>query len=155
MTEASLNSDAERRSEQAETRDSAALTARQAPQSSSDPSIRCSFSSGLEPSAAEAADRLNHFRTFFVPRFPFVTIPVDTASEELRQKKPYLYRTIMMVAANDRPVQQLEIGNEIVLDFSTILLLKAEKSLDLLQAMLVYNAWFVYPRPVFNVDINN
>ncbi|MCJ1466617.1 hypothetical protein MMC07_005237 [Pseudocyphellaria aurata] len=64
--------------------------------------------------------------------------------EKLRQEKPYLSRTIRMVAAHDRPVQQLEMGKAILEDFSTSLLFKAEKSLDLLQAMLVYNAWQYY-----------
>lgn len=143
MVEASLDSDADRRSEGAWTRDCAAAMAHQAPVPSSDASLGCSFSSGLEPSAAEAMGLLNHFRTFFVQHFPFVTIPMDMSSEELRKEKPYLYRTIMMVAAHDQPVRQLEMGKEILLGFSTTLLLKAEKSLDLLQAMLVYNAWFV------------
>lgn len=141
--EASLNSDAERRCEGAWTRDFAAVMAHQAPVPSSEASLGSSFSSGLEPSAAEAMGLLNHFRTFFVQHFPFVTIPMDMSSEELRQQKPYLYRTIMMVAAHDQPVRQLEMGKEILSGFSTTLLFKAEKSLDLLQAMLVYNAWFV------------
>lgn len=60
----------------------------------------------------------------------------------------------MMVSAHDQPVRQLEMGHVLLLGFSTTLLLKAEKSLDLLQAMLVYNAWFVYPGPVLNAEIN-
>lgn len=139
---ASLKSDAEQRSEGAWTWDCAAA-ARPASHPSSDTSIRCSFPLALEPSAAEVTGLLDRFKNFFVKHFPFVTIPVDMSSEKLRQEKPYLYRTIMMVAAHDEPVRQLEMGKEILLGFSTILLLKAEKSLDLLQAMLVYNAWFV------------
>lgn len=50
----------------------------------------------------------------------------------------------MMVSAHDQPVRQLEMGHVLLLGFSTTLLLKAEKSLDLLQAMLVYNAWQYY-----------
>ena len=45
-------------------------------------------------------------------------------------------------------------GKGILLDFSTVLLLKAEKSLDLLQAILVYHARSVDPRLTVPVDIN-
>lgn len=144
LAEASLSSHTERRTDATGTGDCAAATAHGAPHRRFDASIKYSFSSGLEPSADDATILLNYFRTFFTPRFPFVTIPVDTSSEKLRQEKPYLSRTIRMVAAHNRPVQQLEMGKSILKDFSTTVLFKAEKSLDLLQAMLVYNAWLVY-----------
>lgn len=60
----------------------------------------------------------------------------------------------MMVAAYDQPVRQVAMGKEILVGFRTDLLLRAEKSLDMLQGLLVYNAWSVQPIQILNADIN-
>ena len=134
--------------------DLAAATTLRVPPPKLHTSVDSTFDPDLEPSAAEAAELLSRFRALFVLHFPFVVIPAAKSAQELQREKPYLYRSIMMVAAYDQPVRQGAMGKQILLGFSTSLLLRAEKSLDLLQALLVYTAWFVHFSQILSRDIN-
>lgn len=147
--EATFNYDAERPSggvsahQVARPSGLAAVTTQREGRPSLHTSVDSIFSKDLEPSLAEAIELLCRFKTLFVQHFPFIVIPAAQSAQELRQDKPYLYRTIMMVAVCNQPVRQEAMGREILVEFSASLLLRAEKSIDLLQALLVYNAWFV------------
>lgn len=77
------------------------------------------------------------------PQFPFVVIPPEATSECLRKERPMLWKAILTTASCLHPSRQEAMGQELVEEFSTRLLLKAEKSLDLLQALLIYLAWLV------------
>lgn len=101
------------------------------------------LSPSIEISPTEAASVLNIFRTNYVHSFPFVVIPHDMSPEELKHRKPHLYRSIMMVASYHTPLRQMSMGKEILQSFSTNLIFEGEKSLDLLQALLVYTSWYV------------
>jgi hypothetical protein len=160
VVDAALNCEAEHLTEGGSARlvdqpsDFVAAPAQRGPLPSLDTSVDSRFSSELEPSVAEAADLLSRFKTLFIQHFPFVVVPVDKSSQELQQEKPYLYKSIMMVASYHQPVRQLAMGEEIVQGFSTSLLIRVEKSLDLLQGLLVYSAWFVESSQMPNTDIN-
>jgi hypothetical protein len=84
---------------------------------------------------------LLEFRTSMAPQFPFVVIPPDATSESLRNERPMLWKAIATAASCLNPTRQEAMGWEIIEEFTKCLLLKAEKSLDLLQALLVHIAW--------------
>jgi hypothetical protein len=91
----------------------------------------------------EGAFVLLEFRTLMAPQFPFVIIPPEATSESLRIERPMLWKAIATAASCLNPSRQEAMGWEIIEEFTTRLLLKAEKSLDLLQALLVHIAWLV------------
>jgi hypothetical protein len=74
-------------------------------------------------------------------QFPFVVIAPDATSESLRRERPMLWRSIVVAASYHNPRRQIALGWKLMEEFSTRILLKAEKSLDLLQALLVHAAW--------------
>lgn len=86
---------------------------------------------------------LNVYREQFAPHFPFINIPDDVSAEDLRNQKPWLYRSIMMVAAQEERTRQQEMGKQIVSEMALEILLRGEKSLDMLQSLCVCNLWSV------------
>ncbi|KUJ06341.1 uncharacterized protein LY89DRAFT_413077 [Mollisia scopiformis] len=100
------------------------------------------FDFGLE--RQECAFLLLEFRTQMSPQFPFVVISPDATSESLLREKPMLWKAVMTAASYHKPIRQEAMGWKLMEDFSTRLLMKAEKSLDLLQALLVHLAWYHY-----------
>lgn len=86
---------------------------------------------------------LNVYREQFAPHFPFIHIPDGLSAEDLRSQKPWLYRTVLMVAAQEERLRQQELGKQIVSDIASAILLRGEKSLDMLQSLCVCNLWLV------------
>jgi hypothetical protein len=56
-----------------------------------------------------------------------------------------LWKAILTAASCLKPSRQEAMGQELMEEFSTRLLLHGEKSLDLLQALLIHIAWLVNP----------
>ncbi|KAK9233890.1 hypothetical protein V1525DRAFT_414898 [Lipomyces kononenkoae] len=90
----------------------------------------------------EALLRLETFRTEMTPYFPFVNVPTEFTVSELRQKKPFLLRAIVMVTCLEDANRQLAMAKNIRECISTSIVVKGEQSLDLLQGLLVCLAWF-------------
>jgi hypothetical protein len=91
----------------------------------------------------EGAFLLLEFRTSMAHQFPFVVIPPEATSESLRTERPMLWKAVLTAASCLNPSRQEAMGRELVEELSTRLLLKAEKSLDLLQALIIHIAWLV------------
>jgi hypothetical protein len=89
-------------------------------------------------------DLLEIFRTDMTPHFPFVVIPPSTTAAQLHRQKPFLYSAIMMSVAFRNVSKQMAMATEIMTDLSVRLLQNGEKSMDLLQGLLVYSAWYVF-----------
>jgi hypothetical protein len=96
---------------------------------------------GFDIGRQDEALLLLEFRTQMAPQFPFVVISPDSTSESLRRERPMLWRSIVVAASYHNPRRQIALGWKLMEEFSTRILLKAEKSLDLLQALLVHVAW--------------
>ena len=75
-------------------------------------------------------------------QFPFVVIRPEETSQSLRSEKPLLWKAIMVAAAHENSDRQLSLGANLMEDITTRLLFRAEKSLHLLQALLVFIAWY-------------
>jgi hypothetical protein len=98
---------------------------------------------GISLSRQDAVFLLLEYRTTMSHHFPFVVIPPDATSDSLRQEKPMLWKAVMTAASYHKSIRQEAMGWKLMEEFSTRLLMKAEKSLDLLQALLVHLCWLV------------
>jgi hypothetical protein len=91
-----------------------------------------------------------------IPYFPFIFLPTSTSALDLLQDKPFLYHCIMAVSCRTRP-HQIAFGEEIMQYLGEQMLVKGEKSLDLLLGILAYAGWFVLlgapPREIKATDL--
>ncbi|KAJ5808968.1 hypothetical protein N7474_010237 [Penicillium riverlandense] len=94
------------------------------------------------PNFEEGARSMEVYLNQMVPLFPFVVIPPGTTPEALYQEKPFLYRTITMVACKNgtRQREMAKSGRKYLAEH---IVTNVESSLDLLQGLVVHVAWFV------------
>ncbi|KAL2065657.1 hypothetical protein VTL71DRAFT_3327 [Oculimacula yallundae] len=91
-----------------------------------------------------AGRRLEIFRRGFVNHFPFVVVPPTVSVEALRHDYPFLFLCVMTVTSFEDPPLQRRMGQEIKKQICDRLVMGHEASLDLLQGLLVYVAWYQY-----------
>lgn len=75
--------------------------------------------------------------------FPFVVIPENTTAEELCRQRPFLLLSILVVMSDVDPGLQRSLDARFRKVVATRVVMQGEKSLDYLQGLLVYLAWFV------------
>ncbi|KAJ5082899.1 hypothetical protein N7532_011942 [Penicillium argentinense] len=116
---------------------------------SSGPNLSSGMSSTAfsDESAANPSDRegqflLKIFTTSMVPLFPFVVIPPHMTADQLRQEKPFLFLAISMVACQSAS-RQREISKMVKDYIAEKIVIRNERSLDLLQGLLVHLAWYI------------
>lgn len=114
--------------------------------------------SASTPSTASAKERpqgidirdpetiLNFYRNNIADKFPFVVITPSTTAYALSRDKPLLFKAIVMVASAQDVKAQAAMAEEIVEYLSLHLLLRSEKSLDMLQGLLVFMGWYIIKR---------
>jgi hypothetical protein len=87
---------------------------------------------------------LDTFRFSYTNYFPFVILPPDTTVESLRREKPFLFLSIVAVAVfGNTPLQRL-LGKEMQKQIASRIVMRNEKSLDILQGLLVHLAYYHY-----------
>ncbi|KAH0831781.1 hypothetical protein AYO21_06305 [Fonsecaea monophora] len=84
------------------------------------------------------------FRTQMNVHFPFVVIPPQTTAVALREEKPFLFRACITVAAQAEPSLLRQLADDLMRYIGEHMLMKGEKSLDLLQGLLVFSSWYHY-----------
>lgn len=99
---------------------------------------------GLELTWREAAQVLNVYSTLYVPNFPFVPIPPRQSLEELYTATPFLFRTIMLVAAPQSASTQRAGEKWFRRSIAEQVVVLGEKRLELLQSLLLFIAWGDY-----------
>lgn len=77
-----------------------------------------------------------------IPMFPFVPILSHISAEELRRERPFLYLNILMIACPN-PARQRELSNAIKEYLADHIIMNGQRSLDLLQGLLVHLTWFI------------
>ncbi|KAH8893588.1 hypothetical protein GQ53DRAFT_626427, partial [Thozetella sp. PMI_491] len=87
---------------------------------------------------------LDSFRIHAVRQFPFVTIPADASLETVRSQTPFLFLAIMATMMCDNPFLQHKLGDEILQHAFQKMFSGTDKSLELLQGLLVYTAWYCH-----------
>ncbi|KAF5000531.1 hypothetical protein FGRMN_1698 [Fusarium graminum] len=93
---------------------------------------------------AEAQTLLDNYRTKAVQHFPFIPIASDIAASSLKETKPFLFMSIMATMKFDNCTIQRQMGEEVRIQAHQRVLLESESSLELLQGLLVYLAWYQY-----------
>jgi hypothetical protein len=92
----------------------------------------------------EAQVLLDNYRARALQHFPFVPISPDTTVQSLRTTKPFLFMCIMATMKVDNCTIQRQIGEEVRMQAHQRVLMQSESSLELLQGLLVYIAWYQY-----------
>jgi hypothetical protein len=82
-------------------------------------------------------DPLEIFHSELAKYCPWVIVPSGTKSADLSQKKPFLYLNICMAASYRDAPRQVELGRKIREHLGSHLIKQVDKSLDLLQGLLV------------------
>ncbi|KAF2676421.1 hypothetical protein K458DRAFT_447526 [Lentithecium fluviatile CBS 122367] len=95
---------------------------------------------------------LETYRTM-VDFFPFVTLPKDCFCRDFIQQRPMLMFAVLTAASYDSALLQLTLSRE----FRKVIMVKimnGEKSLDLLQGLLVFIAWHHHYMDAQAISIN-
>jgi hypothetical protein len=85
--------------------------------------------------------------------FPFVTLPKESFCRDIIQQRPMLMFAVLTAASYDSTLLQLTLSRE----FRKVVMLKlmkGEKSLDLLQGLLVFVAWHHHYMDAQAISIN-
>ncbi|KAF5565741.1 cercosporin resistance protein [Fusarium phyllophilum] len=95
-------------------------------------------------SLAEAQSLLDNYRNKAAQHFPFVPIASDTTVASLRSTKPFLFMCIIATMKVDNCSIQHQIGEEIRNQAHQRVLMQSESTLEILQGLLIYLAWYQY-----------
>lgn len=82
------------------------------------------------------------FRERIIRFFPFVNMSQMTSAVTISSKQPFFYTCCVLIAAHRDPPLQARIGRDILRYVGEHMLLRGEKSMDMLQGLLVLTAWF-------------
>lgn len=88
----------------------------------------------------QAEDFLRFFRTKAC-NFPFVLVSPQTSLDSLRREKPFLLLSILAFSAYENYKLQQVLELEIREQLSRKVIVNGEKSMDLLQGLLLYICW--------------
>ena len=86
------------------------------------------------------------FNCFFLYRdrisqhFPFVVIP-DVPPAQIYAERPFFFKAIIMVASYKTRRYQYQLGTQLTEEVGKRLLVDGERSLDVLQGLLIHVAW--------------
>lgn len=94
------------------------------------------------PSKTEGESLIEIFTTRMVNLFPFVVVPSYVTAEQLRRERPFLFLSLSMVACQNAS-RQREIATTVKEYVAEHIVLRNERSLDLLQGLIVSLAWFI------------
>ncbi|CAI6342460.1 unnamed protein product [Periconia digitata] len=90
-----------------------------------------------------AASRLvEEFKQSFVLSFPFVVIPPSTDVNTLRRDSPFLFLSVLTTTSYRTPELQRELANHLKSQIALRVVELSHKSLEILQGLLVYGAWY-------------
>lgn len=111
------------------------------------PSPECSSATVTSTDAPTPGDMdgqafLDTYAKMMIPMFPFLPIPSHMSAEKLRRERPFLYLNISMIASPD-PARQQELSNTIKQYVADRIIMRGQRSLDLLQGLLVHLTWFI------------
>lgn len=93
---------------------------------------------------ASVERQLETFRRSSANYFPFVIIAPTVSVEVLRDNNPFLFLCIMAVTSFENPALQRKLGKEVMKQICDRLVMGHEASMDLLQGLLVFVAWYQY-----------
>lgn len=80
------------------------------------------------------------YRDRISQHFPFVVIP-DVPPAQIYAERPFLFKAIIMVASYKTRRYQYQLGTQLTEEVGKRLLVDGERSLDVLQGLLIHVAW--------------
>ncbi|CEF75344.1 unnamed protein product [Fusarium graminearum] len=89
----------------------------------------------------QATQILNIFRQEYTSQFPFVLIRSDVTAESLYKGNPFLFRAVMLVAAPLSEPRIIKMKRNVLAYLGYRTLVEEDKTLDILQGILVIVAW--------------
>ncbi|KAJ3508484.1 hypothetical protein NM208_g15817 [Fusarium decemcellulare] len=96
---------------------------------------------GFQVSFSEADQALEEYMTDMVPQFPFVPLPGST-TYDLYKEKPLLLKTILWICRPPGPAPSAAFERWFREHIAHETVVLGNKSLELLQALLVFFAWY-------------
>lgn len=93
-----------------------------------------------------ASETFDHYQTEMVQHLPIVVFPRGTRMHEVRQIKPILFHAIISVSIGPiQPDLQISLIDDLYRILAERIVIKGEKSLELVQALIVACTWYVTP----------
>ncbi|KAF2707864.1 hypothetical protein K504DRAFT_458347 [Pleomassaria siparia CBS 279.74] len=89
-----------------------------------------------------ATDLLNRFRDESASCFPFVLISRSDTVATLRRHRSFLFLAIMTIMTFETPMKQQQLAEEFKGQIASQIIGHSMKSLEILQGLLVYAAWY-------------
>lgn len=92
----------------------------------------------------QAAESLQLFRSQNAS-FPFIVVPSHLSIDMLRRERPFLLLTILLLGSHKNAEMLPALHHDVKETISQKMIIEGEKSIDLLQGLLVYLCWYVLP----------
>ncbi|WPH04266.1 Hypothetical protein R9X50_00715500 [Acrodontium crateriforme] len=90
-----------------------------------------------------AEDLFNLFTSSFAPQYPFVTLPPQMRLQEVRQQRPATFLSILAATSStSTPELNSQLNKELLNMFASRIILEQDRTLDLVQAMLIMAVWY-------------
>jgi hypothetical protein len=89
----------------------------------------------------EADSFLAYFQKEMSPYFPFVMIAAHLDARIIARKNPFLLLAILTIATGEQPDLQRSLDREFCKVLATKVMVNGERSLEILQGLLIYIAW--------------
>ncbi|MBE3049333.1 hypothetical protein IMZ48_43905 [Candidatus Bathyarchaeota archaeon] len=93
------------------------------------------------PAAAEAEVMLREYKSHKARLCPFVIVPPSMSEAELRAKRPFLWKAIMVVERFLDGTGQMTAAKELLTEISRATFIEPLKSLDVLHGLLLTISW--------------
>lgn len=98
----------------------------------------------LWPQPDEAGPMLDEFRDMWEGVFPFIILPRGLSPEQVRDRRPFLWKAVMMVTCFFDGARQVKLGEQLLADIARASMVEGVRTLDLLQGLQLLIAWFHY-----------
>ncbi|KAG5979217.1 hypothetical protein E4U55_005403 [Claviceps digitariae] len=96
------------------------------------------------PLASESEILLMVYREIFAQLFPFVLIPREMSSADLRSQRPFVWKAVMLSANIFDSTRQSKLGEELLADIGKASIVDGSRSLDMLQAVELLVGWWYF-----------
>jgi hypothetical protein len=97
---------------------------------------------GADTSPRDTETLFNRYQRLMAPYMPFVVIPTGTHVSILAKTRPFLLQAITAVTFFHDTTMQQRMAKYLIRQFSERVLINCEKSLDILQSLLVFLNWY-------------
>lgn len=111
------------------------------------PSVRLTYQ--------EMEEAIDAWRPQLAAHYPFAAIADSQSTKMLMVEKPFFATAIAVAAVYGDLPRQLGLAEGFIKDVGHAMLVEGQKSLDLLQGILVLIAWFVIEKSVLTLTLTN